>query len=297
VGTAQAANVGTTVLVPRAGVITGTTPTITGVPQVGKVLAVEIGAWEPFAVINILAQWNSNGVPIPNEDGSALQLTEALVNTVITVTITGQASGYDPVSLTSEPTPPIAPVFADVATNHIFNDQIEWMFTQSISTGYIEANGLRTYHPLEDVSRQAMAAFLYRLSGSPSFSPPATPTFADVPANALFFKEIEWMKAQGITNGNVGPGGTLLYLPTDSVSRQAMSAFLYRLDGSPAYTPPAVASFTDVAVGDLFFKEIEWMKSQAITTGYDNGNGTVSYHPVENVSRQAMAAFLYRFEH
>ena len=292
VGAAQDVTGKDITLVASDPVIVGVKPVITGVPQLGQALQVETGMWEPYALVNLLGQWNSNGVPIPNEDGSALVLTEDLVDTVITVTITGQASGYDSVTLTSDPTPPIASVFADVATDHFFNEQIEWMYTQAISTGYIEPSGLRTYHPLEDVSRQAMAAFLYRLSGSPSFTPPAVATFADVPVGAPFFKEIEWMKAEGITNGNVGPGDTLLYLPADSVSRQAMSAFLYRLNDSPAFVPPATPSFADVPAGSPFYKEVEWMKAVEITTGYPDG-----FHPVENVSRQSMAVFLYRYAH
>jgi hypothetical protein len=97
----------------------------------------------------------------------------------------------------------------------------------------------------------------------------------------------------GITVGNAD--GT--YTPNAPVSRQAMAAFIYRANGSPAFTPPSTPSFTDFPSNAPFYKEVEWMKAQAITSGYDNGNGTWSYHGAEDVSRQAMAAFLFRADH
>jgi hypothetical protein len=186
----------------------------------------------------------------------------------------------------------IGPEFSDISPAYPFADPINWMLMQQISTGYLNGD-VRTYDPMADVSRQAMAAFLYRAAHSPAFTPPATPSFSDVPTNHFFFKEIEWMKAQHITNGNAD--GT--FAPNDAVSRQAMAAFLYRSAHSPAFVPPATASFTDYDPGSIFYKEVEWLKAQGITQGYDNGDGTVSYHPVEAVSRQAMAAFMFRKDH
>ena len=189
----------------------------------------------------------------------------------------------------------LAGPFADVRNRALFSSEIRWMYTSGLSNGYLDS-GVRTYHPLESVSRQAMAAFLYRYEGQPSFPLPATPTFADVPLGHPFYTEIEWMKWAGITNGNVGPDDTLLYLPLDDVTRQSMSAFLYRVAGSPTFAPPASPSFTDVAADHPFATQVEWMKASAITTGYADPGGGWSFHPVEAVSRQAMAAFLYRYD-
>ncbi len=116
------------------------------------------------------------------------------------------------------------------------------------------------------------------------------PAFSDVTPGQPFSTEITWMQLKGITNGNVGPGGTLLYDATSSVTRQSMAAFLYRAANNPVFTPPAVPSFTDVPVGHPFYKEIEWMRA----AGISNGNVDGSYGPAEEVTRQAMAAFLYR---
>ncbi len=278
------------------GVLEPVTPTIGGVAQVGATLSVTTGTWGPGAV-DLAIQWFAGATALGGETGPSLVVPPGAYGLAITVTVSGTRGGYVPAARTSVPTGPVVALFADAPPEHPFNESIEWMRTAGISNGYLDEQGVRTYHPVEDVSRQAMAAFLYRLAGSPSFVPPATATFADVPIGSPFFAEIEWMKAAGITNGNVGPGGTLLFLPADSISRQAMAAFLYRLAGSPDVTPPATATFADVPVGAPFFAEIEWMNAEGITNGNVGPGDTLVYLPFDPVSRQAMAAFLYRYAH
>ena len=187
----------------------------------------------------------------------------------------------------------LAGSFVDVRNSHVFFSEIEWMFTSGISTGTLDG-AVRTYKPADGVSRQAMAAFLYRAAGSPTFSPPVTPSFTDVPSERPFYKEIEWMKSEGISTGTAVAGG-FAYAPGDGVSRQAMSAFLYRFAGSPSFAAPGAPTFTDVPTDAQFYQSIEWMSSTAITTGYDDG-GSRSYRPLTTVSRAAMAAFLNRFD-
>jgi hypothetical protein len=157
------------------------------------------------------------------------------------------------------------------------------MDAEGISTGFDDG----TYRPSLAVSRQAMSAFLYRLAGEPTFDAPATATFTDVSPAHPFFAELEWMAAEGISTGYT-PGPR--YRPGAAVSRQAMSAFLYRIAGEPAFDPPAQQTFADVSPAHLFFAEVEWMADEAISTGFDDG----TYRPSTAVSRQAMSAFLHR---
>ena len=69
-------------------------------------------------------------------------------------------------------------------------------------------------------------------------------------------------QAQGITTG--WPDGT--YRPEGSVNRDAMAAFFYRYAGSPEYTAPAQARFTDVPTDKQFYREISWLAEQGVTT-------------------------------
>ena len=213
-----------------------------------------------------------------------------------TVTITANAKDGSGKSATASVTVlATCSTFSDVdPSQNQFAPYICWMSVNKITTGMTPT----TYVPKGDVTREAMAAFLYRLAGSPTYTPPAKPTFSDVSNDKSskyynqFYLEIEWMNAKGITTG-MGDG---TYAPKAPVTREAMAAFLYRMAGSPSYTPPSTPSFPDVsnvktaASYNQFYKEIEWMNAKAITTGMADG----TYAPKGDVTREAMAAFMWR---
>ncbi|WP_454697992.1 peroxidase family protein [Arthrobacter humicola] len=190
--------------------------------------------------------------------------------------------------------PPTVSPFADVSTTQLYYLEMAWLADQGISTGWVEANGTVTYRPLQSISRDAMAAFLYRAAGSPAFTAPAVSPFADVSTGQQFYKEMAWLADQGISTGWAEANGTVTYRPLQSISRDAMAAFLYRAAGSPAFTAPAVSPFADVSTGQQFYKEMAWLADQGISTGWVEANGTVTYRPLQSISRDAMAAFLYR---
>ena len=173
--------------------------------------------------------------------------------------------------------------FSDVKSGDQFYTEISWLAQRGITTGYPDG----TYRPLESVERGAMAAFFYRMAGSPQFTAPSTPSFSDVPTTHPFYKEIEWMKARGITTG--WPDGT--YRPNAPVNRDAMAAFFYRYAGSPHVDLPATSPFKDVPANSQFYREITWLASTGISTGWPDG----TYRPVTPIARDAMAAFIYRY--
>jgi hypothetical protein len=163
----------------------------------------------------------------------------------------------------------------------VFFEAISWMVDSGITTGYADG----TYHPLDDVSRQALCAFLYRFAGEPAFVPPGTPTFSDVGVGHPFRKEIEWAADEGYVTGFADS----TFGPTTDVTRGSMAAILFRVAGN-AFVDPATPTFSDVAKSHPFFTEIEWAAASGITTGYPDG----TFRPGETVSRQFMAAFLFR---
>jgi hypothetical protein len=114
--------------------------------------------------------------------------------------------------------------------------------------------------------------------------------FTDVATSHPFYCDISWMNAEGLSTG-YQPGPT--YKPSAAVSRQAMSAFLYRFAGSPTFPDPAQATFGDVSPSNQFFTEIEWMAAEGISTG-TAASPKPLYKPSDPVSRGAMAAFLFR---
>ena len=177
----------------------------------------------------------------------------------------------------------------DVAPDDQFAGDIAWLVGRRIAGGYTDG----TFRPAAPVSRQAMAAFLHRFWGGEDV-PPAASAFRDVPLDATFAREIQWLSARGISTGTPQADGTRLFKPVDPVSRQAMAAFLYRFADSPAFTPPATPTFADVPAGSPFYREVEWLASTGVTTGSTTADGSTVFRPADPVSRQAMAAFLHR---
>jgi GH25 family lysozyme M1 (1,4-beta-N-acetylmuramidase) len=118
-------------------------------------------------------------------------------------------------------------IFSDVAGDQ-FATEINWLGSHGISTGWTETDGARTYRPLTSVARDAMAAFMYRLAGSPAFTPPATSPFTDIDTNNPFYKQITWLATNGISTGWTEADGTKTYRPVQPVARDAMAAFMDR---------------------------------------------------------------------
>lgn len=187
-----------------------------------------------------------------------------------------------------------ATTFVDVASTSLFAKEIQWMYTSGISTGWV-VNGQRYYRPLNNVNRDAMAAFLYRFAGSPSYTPPRTSPFIDVTPTQMFYKEMCWLKSKGISTGWTTRRGAE-FRPLASIHRDAMAAFLFRLYGAKGstYVAPPVSPFADITPRTQFYKEMCWMFDMGISTGWVTG-GRREYRPIEPIHRDAMAAFLYRF--
>lgn len=120
-------------------------------------------------------------------------------------------------------------------------------------------------------------------------SKPEGKVFVDVWADSPFAAEIKWLRDRGVTTG--WPDGT--YRPFNKINRDAMAAYLYRLAGSPAYTPKKKV-FTDVTPKNAFYKEISWAAERGITTGW-KVRGHKEFRPWQPIDRNAMAAFLRRF--
>ena len=188
---------------------------------------------------------------------------------------------YPPVTPT-DPDKSLAKVnFKDIDSNP-FKAEINFIAEKGITTGWSDG----TYRPGDKIERGAMAAYLYRLAGSPRYEAPAESPFKDVKTTDPFYKEIAWLQSTGITTG--WSDGT--FRPNETVNRDAMAAFFYRAAGSPEYTNANPAKFSDVQ-DNPFAKEIAWLEEQGITTGWPDG----TFRPGQAIDRDAMAAFIARY--
>lgn len=176
--------------------------------------------------------------------------------------------------------------FTDVNKNTDHYKDIIWLAENGISAGYPDGS----FRPMGTVVRQDMAAFLYRLAGSPDYTPSAQDKkrFSDVTVNTPHAKEIWWLASESISSGY--NDGT--FRPMAPVYRQDMSAFLHRLCNQfgNGIEAPSKVSFPDVNSKTPHAEDIEWLASVGISMGYPDG----TFRPMVPVYRQDMAAFLHR---
>ncbi len=60
--------------------------------------------------------------------------------------------------------------------------------------------------------------------------------------------------------------------------------------------PPGHFAVHGCATSSQFYKEITWLAAQGISTGWtEGGDGSKTFRPVNAVNRDAMAAFMYRY--
>ena len=110
--------------------------------------------------------------------------------------------------------------------------------------------------------------------------------YPDVPTDHPFHSEIGFVTDEGIMEG-FGDGE---FKTTRDVTRQAMVAFLYRLDGEPA-GPHADPGFDDVDADHPFYDEIAWAVEDGVAQGY----GDNTFRPTNPVTRQATASFMWSY--
>ena len=162
--------------------------------------------------------------------------------------------------------------------------------------GLADGEGTAVFSPMGPVVRQDMAAFLYRLAGSPEFTPSDADKarFTDVDESTPHYKEVLWLASTGIAEGFKQADGTFQFGGNRVVVRQDMAAFLKRL-ADYQKADPALGegvAFTDVDGRTPHVDDIQWLARTGVAGGYEDG----SFGGMRLVVRQDMAAFLHRMD-
>ena len=113
---------------------------------------------------------------------------------------------------------------------------------------------------------------------------PVNLPFRDVAAGAWYYSAVEYVYARSIMSGTAAD----LFAPNQNTTRGMIVTMLHRLEGSPAALP---ASFRDVSAGAYYAGPVAWASANGIVTG--TGDGLFS--PDAPVTREQMAAILYRY--
>ena len=199
-----------------------------------------------------------------------------------------ESASYPSAGVDSEP---VVWPFRDVDSSVDHSDDINWLAASGISTGWLESDGARAFRPYADVTRADMAAFLYRLAGSPEYTVPKVSPFGDVTSDMAHYKEICWLADRGISEG-WGASGGREFRPYSSITRCDMAAFLYRLASELDYDVSG-APFIDCNSKTPHYEEVCWLASTGVSAGWGVPGGR-EFRPYSNVARADVAAFLHR---
>ncbi|MDO4517011.1 MAG: S-layer homology domain-containing protein [Bacillota bacterium] len=96
---------------------------------------------------------------------------------------------------------------------------------------------------------------------------------------------IRFVYDQGLMTGTK----ETLFSPNSPLNRAMLATILYRMEGSPAVT--GENPYTDVAAGTWYTDAVLWASEQGIVNGYGNGK----FGPLNNITREQLAAMLLRY--
>lgn len=109
--------------------------------------------------------------------------------------------------------------------------------------------------------------------------------FTDVRESDWFYEDVAFAYENGLFAGT----SDTTFSPNASMTRAMLVTVLYRLEGQPAVN--GRSGFSDVQYNGYYEDAVTW----AADNGIVNGTSTTTFSPNANVTREQMAAILYRY--
>ena len=114
---------------------------------------------------------------------------------------------------------------------------------------------------------------------------PAELPFRDVSKRDWFYQDVKYVYENGIMNGVSDQD----FAPNQNLTRGMIVTILYRMENTPKAR--TAGTFTDVTAGQWYTDAVEWAAAHNIVNGYGNGK----FGPNDPVTREQLAAILYRY--
>lgn len=108
--------------------------------------------------------------------------------------------------------------------------------------------------------------------------------FGDVPQTSWFADAVRYVTGKSLMNGT----STTAFSPNENMSRAMLATVLYRMSGE---TAEADSSFGDVSSSAYYAAAVNWASSKGIV----NGTGADAFSPNASITREQLAAMLYRY--
>jgi len=107
--------------------------------------------------------------------------------------------------------------------------------------------------------------------------------FGDVSGGDWFSAAVDYVSQNNLMSGNGG-----MFSPNTNMTRGMMAQILYNMEGASG---SGSRTFPDVAANEWYAGAVSW----AATQGYMDGYGSGSFGPNDPVTREQVAAILYRY--
>ena len=108
--------------------------------------------------------------------------------------------------------------------------------------------------------------------------------FKDVPQNSWFANAVQYVTSNNLMNGT----STTAFSPNANMSRAMLATVLYRMSGDSAQ---AGTTFRDVSSSAYYAAAVNWTAGKGIV----NGTSASTFSPNKNITREQLAAMLYRY--
>ena len=175
--------------------------------------------------------------------------------------------------------------FTDVDKNAWYIDAVNYV----VEKGLMEGTGATTFAPNATTTRAMIVTILYRLEGEPGVTKDVK--FTDVASGQWYSDAINWAATNGIVNGY----GENKFGPNDNVTREQMTAILYRYASYKGYNVSGQANlngYTDAnTINDWATNAMRW----AVSAGLIQGTSNTTISPVDDSTRAQIATVLMRF--
>ena len=145
--------------------------------------------------------------------------------------------------------------------------------------------GAKASYTFKDVTKDHTLKVIFKASSNGHVNPQTGVAFEDVQENNWFVDSVY----HAVNNGWFSGTSETTFSPYLSTTRGMIATVLWRMENQPTGT--AASIFEDVANGAYYADGVNWAQANSIVGGYGNGK----FGPEDNITREQMAAILYRY--
>ncbi len=256
---------------------------------------------------NSIVQRYTDGPPCPTSPTATATASSTMITTTLTPFTTGTPTATPPTAAatgTPTATATLCPLrFSDVQATDYFAPAVRALACRGVISGYSDG----TFRPYNPTTRAQLVKIVVLGLALPVQTPAAAGyTFSDVLPTDTFYPFVETAAARSIISGYTC--GTVAGEPCDSGHRpyfrpvapvtRGQVAKIVVVGAGWATVRPAVATFNDVAPGNVFYPFVETAVCRGVLDGYTcGGPGDPCpgryFHPVAGAVRGQIAKIVY----